>query len=138
MHMTSSRAKPITVLFVDDSPDIVDLLASAIRREQDLQCVGCLANASHLSQQVAQLNPDVVLVDLTMPGVDPLEAVRQIRLNHPQTRTIVYSGYDDLQTVTKAMEAGASGFVSKHQGLDNVFAAIRKVGNGEVVGAGRS
>lgn len=129
--MSSTPLNPIGILCVDDSTDIVEMLRMAIGREPDMTCVGCLAEAGAVVDQLENLQPDVVLIDLTMPDADPLEVIREIRTKHPKVRPVVYSGYDDADTIGKAMDAGACGFVSKHQDLKSTLDTIRKVARDE-------
>lgn len=123
----------ITVLFVDDNPDVTAMFSLAASREKDLHCVGTLCEADGLVDAVRRLQPQVVILDLTMPGHDPYEALRDLHQEVPDARVIVFSGYDDDQTVDRAIEAGAWGFVSKHHDPKSVFNAIRQVAAGETI-----
>ncbi len=123
----------ISVLCVDDSADIRDLYRQLIDAEPDLRCVGTLEGAEGLVEEVVRTEPDVVLLDLTMPGPDPLSAVEELSRRRPETRVLLFSGYDDAETADAALDAGAWGLVSKHGDSDRVLAAIRAVAGGEIV-----
>lgn len=123
----------ITVLCVDDARDITLMFSHLINGEADMRCVGALQSADELLAEVERLRPDVVLLDLTMPGKDPLTALRELGARVPASRVIVYSGYDDTATVDSTLEAGAWGCVSKHSEPGAVLAAIRRVAAGEAV-----
>ena len=125
-------AHHIRVLLADDSPEIVSVLRALIRISSDLECVGNVSCADALPEAVKLDGPDVVLVDLTMPGRAPLEVIQEIARTHPKTRSVVFSGYDDEDTVQSALNAGASGFVSKNADIQNVMDAIREVAAGMV------
>ena len=127
------RGKRIRVLCVDDAKEIADLYAGIIRRELDMDCAGTLSSADELVDEVKRSKVDVVLLDRMMPGKPPLEAVRELAQSAPDCRVIVYSGYDDQETIYAALQAGVWGYVSKHSEPDQVLEAIRKVANGEVV-----
>ncbi len=123
----------IKVLCVDDSRDIAGLLDVAINAEAGMVSVGAVHDSGRIMDEVARHRPDIIILDLTMPGRDPLEALAEVNTAFPNTRTIVYSGYDDLESIDRAVEAGAWGYVSKHEDFKQVIDAIRKVADGELV-----
>lgn len=100
--------------------------------EPDLRCIAAITDGADVPVKIAQTRPDVLVIDLRLPGINVLEYVRQLQEAQPQTRVILYSGYDDQQTIDSAIEAGAWGFVSKHEDLSALFEAIRKVARGEM------
>lgn len=124
---------PVTLLLVDDSRDLTEVFALMARMEGWVRLVGVLHSADGLVAAVAEHAPDVVLLDLTMPGREPLEALGEVAREHPGTRVVVYSGYDDEQTVASAVAAGAWGFASKHLDVPGVLAVVRRVADGERV-----
>lgn len=126
--MESSRIK---VLCIDDSADVARLYARLVDSEPGMQCVGVLDCADHLTTEARRLGPDVVVLDLTMPGRDPLEALRELSAAIPDVRVIVFSGHSDRQTIDSAVMAGAWGFVAKHSDPMDVLACIRRVASGE-------
>jgi DNA-binding NarL/FixJ family response regulator len=128
----SMEQKPIKVVCVDDSADITALLSMVIDAQPDMESAATLHAADELPAEVARSQPDVVILDLTMPGRDPLEVVEELASNAPSTRIIVYSGYDDAGLTDRAIDAGAWGHVSKHHEIDMVLRAIRHVAGGKV------
>ena len=129
----SSGRGPIRVLCVDDSPDVIRMLQITIGREADLECTGALSSADHLIEKATADQPDVVLLDLTMPGRDPLEAVAEMARSMPDIRVLVFSGFDDQAHVDAVFQAGAWGLVSKNAEISAILAAIRQVAAGGVV-----
>lgn len=123
----------IRVLCVDDSAEITRLYERALERETDLQCVGTLNSADALVEAARRLSPDVVLLDLNMPGREPLEAIEELTGAAPQCKVLAFTGDDGPVSVDRAVQAGAWGLVSKHGDLDAVIAAIRRVSRGEMV-----
>lgn len=129
----------IRVLCVDDNRALTEVLRRVIDAQPDLRCVGCLASANDLLAEVrrlctspAQTPPDsatplVIILDATMPGKDPLEAVGELAAAFPQARTIIYSGHDDRWFIDRAIDAGAWGCVSKSDDPAAVTRAVRKV-----------
>lgn len=137
--MTQERiSEEITVLCVEDNVDVSEILQLHINAEPDMRVVGALFDATNLADEVMRLRPAVYVVDLTMPGGNPLDAVRTVaslteRGSAAGPRAIVNSGYDDPETVDAALNAGAWGFVSKHADASVLVSAIRRVARGEFV-----
>lgn len=127
-----TATKPLRVLLADDSPDIVRVIECFIQNEPDMTVVGVLGSADGLLAAIIEAEPDVVILDLTMPGKPPLEAVREACDAHPQARALVCSGYDNPRDVESALDAGAWGFFSKHAGLEGITTMVRDVAAGRV------
>jgi len=122
----------IKVLCADDSMDISTLLRMSIAAEPDLECVGCVHEVDSIIDEVGRTGPDVLIIDLSMPGRNSLDVVRELSQRHPATRAIIYSGYDDTRSMDLAIDAGAWGYVSKHGDLSILLEAVRRVAAGEV------
>ncbi|MBY0308252.1 MAG: response regulator transcription factor [Phycisphaerales bacterium] len=122
------------VLCVDDGPDMTAMLRLNIESDPAMRCVGCLASADHLLDEVRRQNPppDVVLLDATMPGKDPLEALRELDAAFPRVRTIILSGDSDAAFIDRVFAAGAWGYVSKGDEPGTVLQAVRAVAKGNV------
>jgi DNA-binding NarL/FixJ family response regulator len=120
----------IKILCVDDSPDLMRLICVAVSREADMEVAGKLHSAAGLIDELRSKQPDVVILDVGMPGTDANELLRQISAARPSTRVVMYSGYDDPETRDNALNAGASSYVSKGEGLESLFRAVRKVARG--------
>ena len=120
------------VLLVDDNTDLITMLVQLLKGEKDLMSVGILESADDLLAAVAELRPDVVLLDRSMPGADPLDVLREVNLRFPDTRTLMFSAFDDRRTIDAVTAAGAWGIVSKDDEPATIFAAIRSVARGEL------
>jgi DNA-binding NarL/FixJ family response regulator len=129
--MARKRSSRVRVLCADDSPDIADLFRSVISAEADLECVGVVYSADGLERLVAAQRPDVLLLDLSMPGNDTLELVRLLARAIPETRVLVFTGHDDPATRDSVADAGAWGLVPKTGDTARVVGAIRAVARGE-------
>ena len=123
----------IRVLCVDDHLHYRRLLELLIGLQPGLEAVGALEQADGLEERLEALHPDVVLLDISMPGRKPLEALRSARASHPDVRFLVSSAYDDPSTVEEALRAGATGFLVKDGSLDELVTAIHTVARNETV-----
>lgn len=121
----------VRLIFADDSQDLLDIFRLTVRRVKDIELVATLPSADGVAAALAEHRPDVLLIDLTMDGKPPLEAVRETVASHPAVRCVIYSGYDDEETMRAAADAGAVGFVSKHQDIGDVLETVRRVASGE-------
>jgi DNA-binding NarL/FixJ family response regulator len=129
----SSRGNSIEirVLCVDDHADIRNVLRMVIDAQDDMTCVGCLSSANTLVDEARRLHADIVLLDVSMPGKDPFEAILELTAGTPEIRTVVFSGWDDIDKIERATNAGASGWVSKDADPDTIIQATREVAAGE-------
>jgi len=115
------------VLLVDDSADLATVVMRLIAAQPDMEATGVLQSSAGVDAEVERLRPDVLVMDLSIPGESPLEAVRALKASAaPAVHVIAYSGYDDPQTRASAREAGAEELVSKHGRIDDLLAAIRR------------
>jgi DNA-binding NarL/FixJ family response regulator len=121
------------VLCVDDNRDIVMLLEMAINSAPDMVSAGALYRADRLLEEVERSRPHVVLLDLSMPGEDPIAIARELASRFPETSTIVFSAYDDQELVRQAADCGAKGYVRKGENVPVILDAIRRVAKGEVL-----
>lgn len=121
-----AAATRVRVLCVDDSPDIARMLARIIGGEPDLEDAGVLHSAQGIVDKVLRRRVDVVVLDLTMPGPDPIAAIRALAERVPACRVIAFSGYDDDQTRDEVRRAGAWGLVSKSGEPGDIVTAIRR------------
>jgi len=126
-------APKIRVFVVDDHPLIRNGLAGMIDAEAGLEGVGEAGSGDEAVQRLPALAPDVVLMDLVMPGLDGIEAVAALHPRLPQTRFLILTSLIDPAAVRRAMAAGASGFLSKTASADELVAAIRSAHAGRRV-----
>jgi DNA-binding NarL/FixJ family response regulator len=124
-------AKPIAVLCVDDNQQVVDGLCMRLALENDLRWLGALAAADHLVAEAQRLSPNVVLLDIDMPGKDALVALRELSEVLPDIRTIILSGHERDDYLDRAVEAGAWGYLSKNDHIDQIIHGIRRVASGQ-------
>ncbi len=121
----------IRVLVVDDHTILRQGLRALLDEYDDLQVVGDAQSGEEALVRVDELMPDVVLMDVMMPGMNGLEATRRIRERHHQVRVLVLTQYEDRQFVLSLLQAGASGYVLKRVLGSDLVGALRAVYNGQ-------
>ena len=124
---------PIRILVVDDHAILREGICSLLERQEDMQVVGEAANGEEALTRVAELKPDLVLMDLAMPRMDGLEATRRLYATRPEVHVLVLTQHDNREFVTPALEAGAAGYVLKRSGGREVVNAIRQVMRGAAI-----
>lgn len=132
--MTSGDARGgfIRVLLVDDHTVVRRGLRLAFELEHDLEVVGEAANGQEAVERVAELLPDVVVMDLLMPVMNGVEATRTIRQAHPEVEVVALTSVLEDRLVVDAVEAGAAGYLLKETRPDELFEAVRAAARGEV------
>lgn len=113
------------VLICDDQALIRDSLELLLKLEKDIEVVGQAQDGAEAVEQVARHQPDLVLMDLKMPGVNGIEATRQIRARWPQIKVLVLTTYDDDEWIFDAIRAGAAGYLLKDTPRADVIKAVR-------------
>jgi len=123
----------IRVLVVDDHALHRDGIRQILGQQPDIQVAGEAESAERALVLVNQLHPSVVLMDIRLPGMNGIDATRRIRRDHPGTRVLVVSAYDDEEYIRGALEAGASGHLSKAAPGRQLIEAVRAVDAGGTV-----
>lgn len=123
--------KKIKVLIVDDHTLVRDGIRALLELVSDIEVVGEATNGKEALERIEQLVPDVVLMDLAMPIMGGLETTRRIRKQHPETKVLALTQYDDTDYVVPVIEAGARGFVTKMAAFSELASAIQAVYRGE-------
>ena len=117
----------IKVLLVDDQPVIRQGLRLRMATEADIAVVGEAGDGHTALDLAGRLNPDIIVMDIAMPGLDGIEATRNIRATVPGSTVIILSLSDDAATRARAAEAGAAAFVAKHEADGLLLDTIRRV-----------
>jgi NarL family two-component system response regulator LiaR len=120
----------IRILVADDHPVVRDGLVAMLSTQQDFQIVGEASNGPEVIEKVAELRPDVVLLDLEMPEMDGVEALRQIRSPQSDVKVLVFTAFDTDERILGAVQAGARGYLLKGVPREEIFNAIRVISQG--------
>ncbi|MBI3915272.1 MAG: response regulator transcription factor [Chloroflexi bacterium] len=121
----------IRVILVDDHAILREGLRALLSYYDDVQVVGEAQDGTESVNRTEELQPDIVLMDIAMPGMNGLEATRLIREKFPQTRVLILTQHEDPQYVLPLLQAGASGFVPKRALGTDLINALRVVARGE-------
>jgi DNA-binding NarL/FixJ family response regulator len=120
----------ISVLLVDDHPVVIEGLRKVLDAAGDIDVTGTATDASHALEQARTLRPDVILLDLRMPGATGIQATRQLRALEFTGAIILLTSYGDKAYVRQALEAGADGYLLKSTPAADLITAIRSAAKG--------
>jgi NarL family two-component system response regulator LiaR len=123
--------RPITVLLVDDHEVVRKGLRASLDARREFSVVGEAASGTEAVKLARELVPDVILMDLIMPGVDGVEATRQVKNVSPRTQIIVLTSYHEDEHIFPALQAGATSYILKDVALDELAEAIQRAAQGE-------
>ena len=123
----------IRVLTYDDSDATRTSIDSLIGLSEGFVSVGTFADASHVETQLAELKPDVVLMDINMPGMNGIEATRLIKSLSPNTKVLIQTAFDNDEHVFGSLKAGAEGYLLKSASPDKILKGIEDVYNGGAI-----
>ena len=121
----------IKVLLVDDHAVVREGYRRLLERDSDIQIVGEAGNAAQACESALSANPDVVVMDIALPDVSGIEAMRRILSRQPQLRVLIFSMYGDAIYSSRALQAGARGYLTKASAPEALVEAIHTVARGE-------
>lgn len=120
----------IRILVADDHPVVRDGLVAILSTQPDLEVVAEAASGQEVLERVDQTRPDIILLDLEMPGMDGLETLTALRESEPEARVLIFTAFDTDERILAALRAGARGYLLKGAPRQEVFNAIRVVHEG--------
>jgi DNA-binding NarL/FixJ family response regulator len=121
----------LRILIADDHPVVREGLRAILEAAPDLILVGEAADGAEAVQLAGTLSPDVVLMDLRMPGLDGIQAIRQIKARYPAVEVVILTTYDDDAYIVRGLRAGARGYLLKDTSRKALFEAVRAAARGE-------
>lgn len=125
-----SEAKKIKVLLVDDHPIVRAGLETILNPQPDIEVIAQAGDGEAAVEQASQLHPDVVLMDLRLPGMSGVEAIRKIRAACPEVKILVLTTYEGDEDIHQALQAGAASYIVKGMQYDVLLRAIRRIHDG--------
>jgi DNA-binding NarL/FixJ family response regulator len=132
----STAAKSSTrkhrIVIVDDHPIVRHGLSELLARESDVEVCGEAANVSDALRQVETTHPDLVVVDVSLEGDNGIQLVQQVHVLYPSVKMLVWSMHDEKVFAPRALRAGAHGYVNKHESIDQIMEAVRRVLSDEI------
>ncbi len=129
----SNASNKIRVLIVDDHQVVREGLASVLKTKDHIDVVGLAVNGRDAVEKARRLVPDVVLMDISMPGMDGVEATLQIKKENPQTGVVILTMYAEEEYIFKLVRAGVGGYLLKDADSAQIASAIRAITKGEAV-----
>ncbi len=121
------------VFIVEDQPALMRALVKSLELFEELEIVGTSAEGEDGVRQILELRPNVVLLDLELPGIDGIEVTRRVKPRAPEVELLILTSFDDEQKVYEAIQAGASGYLVKRVGPEKIRSGIREVMEGGTV-----
>lgn len=128
--MSDTPTTTVTVLVVDDHDLLREGVSACLMALDDLHVVGEARNGETAIEEVDRLMPDTVVMDLVMPGIGGLEAIRRLRASHPNLGIVALSSYSDSARVRETIDAGANGYLIKSVDVATLAQAVRNAARG--------
>lgn len=132
MSQIETGPAPLKVLIADDHPLILAGVRRALERSENIEVVGEARSPQELMGLIERRRPQVVLMDLRMPGIQGTEHIEQVRSTWPDVKVVVLSAHEDRPSIDSALRAGASAFVVKSVSPSDIAAVLRQVATGAV------
>ena len=126
--------RPIRLLLADDHALVLQALRFALEPEPEIEIVGEARSGSEVLPRVAETEPDVILLDIRMPGLDGLQLLDRLGKQHPAVKVVILSGADEPELAAEALRRGAKAFLGKGIDPADVAPVLRRVFDGEVIG----
>jgi DNA-binding NarL/FixJ family response regulator len=129
----TDESPPLRIVVADDQRAVREALATVLDAEKGFEVVGLAADGNEAVEQAHRHTPDVVLMDLRMPNVDGVAATRRLAAELPEVKVVVLTTFADDASIIGALEAGATGFLTKDAGREQIALAVRSAAAGQAV-----
>ena len=121
---------PITIAIVEDLDEVREGLRNFLVLDPDLQVLGTFRTALEAEESISRINPDIVIMDINLPGKSGIECIRSIREYNTQVQFMMFTVYENDEKVFEALQAGASGYLLKNTGLPHIIEALKELHRG--------
>jgi DNA-binding NarL/FixJ family response regulator len=125
-----TRVAKTTVAIVEDHADLRESWQDLVNHSRDYQCVCACMSGEDALERIPETKPDVVLMDINLPGMSGIECTEQLKQILPTTQVLIFTVYDDQEKIFRALQAGASGYLLKRTPPDKILEAIAEVKSG--------
>ena len=123
--------KKKTVVIVEDDPQIQAHLIEILKTADDITCLGALSSAEEAERKIPAMYPDVIIMDINLPGKSGIDCIRFLKKSLPEVEVIMLTAYEEEDNIFRALKEGASGYLLKSSDTNDILAAIRDVFAGE-------
>jgi DNA-binding NarL/FixJ family response regulator len=130
MSEQAEKGQVITVAIVEDHTELRESWRRIIDSAPDFECLECFPTAEQALREIPLYKPDVVIMDINLPGMSGIECTRQLRREIPRQQVLILTVYEDSERIFEALEAGASGYLLKRTSPEQLLQAIVEVRNG--------
>ena len=130
--MKEATGPKARIVVIDDHPMLREGLMQMLCSQPDLECTGATDNTDDAKRLVAELAPDLMILDLRLKSGDTLDLIKSLRVEHPKLKVLVLSQYDEMLFAERVLRAGASGYVMKENATEEILSAVRRVLAGEI------
>jgi len=131
--LETTAAQEIRILVVDDHPLVRRALRDILEKEPDLRVIGEVSNGQEAVAATEEQRPDIVIMDISMPVMNGVEATKRIKASHPLTAVLILTVHTDVETIFSILQAGASGYLVKSIFGPEVIHTVRAVMDGDMV-----
>ena len=125
--MNGEENKIVTVLIADDHQMFVDGLKALLRKEKNIQIAGEVSNGADALQAIIKKQPDLLITDISMPGLSGVELTREVKSRYPEVKILVLSMYNDREIVSEILMSEAEGYILKNTGRQELSNAISRI-----------
>ena len=130
--MTGIPGKMIRLVITDDHPVVRDGIEMVLANENNIELVAFVGDGTTLLETLDEIEADVILMDINMPGMNGIEATQLVKKKHPKIKVLCYSQYDEKRFVRQVLKRGANGYLLKNAAASELIQAIKTVHNGDI------
>lgn len=127
--MNADEIKPIRILIADDHQMFIDGLKALLKREKELLVIGEVSSGLHALEFISHTQPDLLITDISMPGMNGVELTRWVKQHYPEVKVLVVTMYNDREIVNEILMSEAEGYILKNTGKQELINAIKRIAN---------